>query len=728
MTALRWGWILIVALGLSCGEDPRSCGAGTIEKDGACVVDPGAATCGAGTARVGDQCVVVDAVGDGLIAADTALEPDVGAAADTSTELDSGLEADTVEAACIPQCASKMCGPDGCGGSCGTCTDAESPHCDELTGKCGAVCVPACVNKNCGPDGCGGACGSCGSDATCQASGSCLPNSWTCKAASYAAKDPCDCECGAPDPDCDLPFAATAGCAPFEGCDANGKCVSLIPAAWTCSKSLYKALDACDCNCGAPDPDCQYKSLGVTGCAGNATCGADGKCAACTPNCAGKQCGDDGCGGFCGLCEDSKLSACDSGKCIDPCKPPVACKYAECGTDGCGGSCGTCATGTKCESGKCKAPTGGGPLSCQGYCGSVAPSGCYCVDACTKAKNCCLDFDSVCACKPACSDKTCGPDGCGGTCGKCGGSAPHCGADGKCTAKCTPKCTGQKCGADGCGGSCGTCAAGDSCKWTGQCVPDAWSCDPSLYGDGAGCTCGCGVGDSDCADASMAVFGCATAKTACSSQGYCEGKLCTSNTQCKNAWCTGVYPKGPGKYGGVCAAPDTKASAPGSACKVGGQCASGVCIGGLCRTYCGQDKECPGTQKCLAERVVEPFTGKTSGFVPVCGFVVGSAATCVSQVACAAKGEKCMAFVEPATLSPRYMCALANGAKAIGTKCGQTACGAGQFCLAKGGCTWPCPGGDSDCSAGWKCGKTAFHNAGTVDSADDPEVSVCVPK
>src|SRR5262249_54099490 len=34
-------------------------------------------------------------------------------------------------------------------------------------------CVPQCGGKQCGPDSCGGSCGSCGSDATCNASGSC---------------------------------------------------------------------------------------------------------------------------------------------------------------------------------------------------------------------------------------------------------------------------------------------------------------------------------------------------------------------------------------------------------------------------------------------------------------------------------------------------------------------------------------------------------------------------
>jgi hypothetical protein len=62
---------------------------------------------------------------------------------------------------CVPNCAGKECGADGCGGSCGTCTAPDS--CD-ATGQC--VCTPnPCGAADCGmiPDGCGGTleCGPC---------------------------------------------------------------------------------------------------------------------------------------------------------------------------------------------------------------------------------------------------------------------------------------------------------------------------------------------------------------------------------------------------------------------------------------------------------------------------------------------------------------------------------------------------------------------------------------
>lgn len=129
---------------------------------------------------------------------------------------------------CIPDCAGKECGTDGCGGSCGVCPedtfceldtqvclivgwnecdeagetecegmfavktciehvvggetylvwDAENlEYCDPqhvcVDGVC--VCQPNCAGKNCGDDGCGGSCGECGAapnqcgeDGTCE--------------------------------------------------------------------------------------------------------------------------------------------------------------------------------------------------------------------------------------------------------------------------------------------------------------------------------------------------------------------------------------------------------------------------------------------------------------------------------------------------------------------------------------------------------------------------------
>lgn len=63
--------------------------------------------------------------------------------------------------ACIPDCSGKTCGPDGCGGQCGTCTYGTCSS----QGQC--VCTPSCGSNTCGGDGCGGSCGSCSTGQLC---------------------------------------------------------------------------------------------------------------------------------------------------------------------------------------------------------------------------------------------------------------------------------------------------------------------------------------------------------------------------------------------------------------------------------------------------------------------------------------------------------------------------------------------------------------------------------
>jgi len=68
----------------------------------------------------------------------------------------------TTSECCFPDCGSKVCGDDGCGGSCGVCDDGFV--CNE--GTCGE-CIPQCNGKECGENGCGGSCGECGLESFC---------------------------------------------------------------------------------------------------------------------------------------------------------------------------------------------------------------------------------------------------------------------------------------------------------------------------------------------------------------------------------------------------------------------------------------------------------------------------------------------------------------------------------------------------------------------------------
>jgi hypothetical protein len=72
---------------------------------------------------------------------------------------------------CTPDCDGKVCGDDGCGGTCAPgCGTGETCN---AQGLCDA-CQPDCAGKVCGDDGCGGQCQpGCGAGQTCNAQGQC---------------------------------------------------------------------------------------------------------------------------------------------------------------------------------------------------------------------------------------------------------------------------------------------------------------------------------------------------------------------------------------------------------------------------------------------------------------------------------------------------------------------------------------------------------------------------
>lgn len=74
---------------------------------------------------------------------------------------------------CKAACEGRVCGPDGCGGSCGSCF--KPFQCDLEVGQCYDPdnCSPKCEGKQCGPDYCGGTCGACAAGVECNAQGTC---------------------------------------------------------------------------------------------------------------------------------------------------------------------------------------------------------------------------------------------------------------------------------------------------------------------------------------------------------------------------------------------------------------------------------------------------------------------------------------------------------------------------------------------------------------------------
>lgn len=226
-------------------------------------------------------------------------------------------------------------------------------------------------------------------------------------------------------------------------------------------------------------PNCDNKQCGDNGCGGScggcagvgATCGTDGICQACQPQCDDKECGHDGCGGSCGSCSGhvGRPSCSAAGLCVGVCTPD--CTDSECGPDGCGNLCGTCGAGLVCFMHHCD--TLPAENSCKGQCGKQATGGsCSCTSDCKVSSTCCADFKAACPCIPQCTNKQCGDDGCGGSCGTGCKSGEFCSVAGACDSdKCTPT----------------------SCSGHGTCTPSDGSCACSPGFSGAKCdTCAAG--------------------------------------------------------------------------------------------------------------------------------------------------------------------------------------------------------------------------------------------
>jgi hypothetical protein len=143
---------------------------------------------------------------------------------------------------CLSDCTGKTCGGDGCGGSCGGCAANETCQ----GGKC--VCQPQCDVKTCGGDGCGGSCGTCGAHELCDG-GSCLcqPDCGTkvCggECERYASGTPCQAAV------CTGETTLQPACT----CDGRGGCS--CPGPMTCANHVQCRSGACLNECGN-DQDC----------------------------------------------------------------------------------------------------------------------------------------------------------------------------------------------------------------------------------------------------------------------------------------------------------------------------------------------------------------------------------------------------------------------------------------------------------------------------------------
>eukprot|EP00339_Tiarina_fusa_P025554 CAMPEP_0117048014 /NCGR_PEP_ID=MMETSP0472-20121206/33175_1 /TAXON_ID=693140 ORGANISM="Tiarina fusus, Strain LIS" /NCGR_SAMPLE_ID=MMETSP0472 /ASSEMBLY_ACC=CAM_ASM_000603 /LENGTH=1139 /DNA_ID=CAMNT_0004760921 /DNA_START=128 /DNA_END=3547 /DNA_ORIENTATION=- len=369
---------------------------------------------------------------------------------------------------CSPDCSelSKICGSDGCGGTCGSCNGFDTCSADGTTCN---PCVPQCPG-NCGDNSCGGSCGTCGASETCS-NGNCVttqtsplkqaiidfhnnlranvspppvspltPLTYSNSVAAAAAAWASDCPAGFED------FSS----APYSknrysiNGDKTNDAISFTNRAmeaWASKKANYTlTTDGETCsvsNCGSYkimiwDNDnyptdkvgcaiqycsgddrtyllCYYDGPGnyvgmvpYTPCSGQ-NCPNSGCSSECTPG----QCGQviNGCGNsiFCGCCD-------------------ATCQAHTCGefTHSCDGgssvvNCGNCPSGSSCvpdDNGNNQCVTDPGVCDHQTECQANSAT-CGAKNYCGVTAQC-----GTCAANEICSEFTCVPNPCGGSCGQ----------------------------------------------------------------------------------------------------------------------------------------------------------------------------------------------------------------------------------------------------------------------------------------------------------------------
>ena len=267
-----------------------------------------------------------------------------------------GAGCDTCLSDCTPDCTGKVCGDDGCGGSCGVCDAGQG--CASAMGVCQPADQP----------------GTCASPLPLVAAGTDLVGSHTLFGDTSAALHQAVPTCNSTSTAVELVYTFTT--AETVGIDARSygydtvlhlrkedpaasgsECLDDTPAATVgCSDDASPPGDYGSRVAAALDPGTYYLIVDGFDSTQFGAFQLDVKVVpnGCVPQCDGQYCGgDDGCGGDCGECGEG--FACVDSKCqADPCVPQ--CDGKVCGDDGCGATCGDCAKGELCvpATGQCK--------------------------------------------------------------------------------------------------------------------------------------------------------------------------------------------------------------------------------------------------------------------------------------------------------------------------------------------------------------------------------------
>ncbi len=166
------------------------------------------------------------------------------------TALDDGWEAtdlkeipDNIAApdACVPLCDERLCGDDGCGGSCGACAQ------DEFCAQDGQCYCQGCQDRKCGLDPCSGLlCGMCPGAMECNPEGQCyvpcVPECGDRCCGDDGCGGECPDFCGEFGVSCDQ---STCRCEPFSACGEPAEppiceTVSRAPQSWVDVKSFIR--------------------------------------------------------------------------------------------------------------------------------------------------------------------------------------------------------------------------------------------------------------------------------------------------------------------------------------------------------------------------------------------------------------------------------------------------------------------------------------------------------
>jgi len=483
----------------------------------------------------------------------------------------------------------------------------------ELTVQATTSCTANCAGKACGPDGCGGECGTCPGILVCQ-NGTCAGQcgNGVCEAgetASCAA----DCACGITGSTCDDGNACTSDiCNPADGlcahaavpgaCDDGKVCTTgdacsggaCVGVAANCADGLDCTLDACN-----PSSGCQHLPHAEL-CDDDVTCTTDA------------------CALGAGCTHTENVSACDDGNACttDSCSPTTGCGHVA-ATGGCDDS-DLCTTGDTCIASACggtaKVCTDGNACT---FDACNALTGCLFVSstaACTDSIPCTMDScnpSTGCAHVPkhtACEDGIpCTADTCDASVG-----CLHVADSGSCN-------DGDVCTTDTCDPAkgCVFLAPGLDCDDNNACTTD--TCNPSTgcahanhtaaCEDGNACTIGETCAGGTCVGGS--VLSC-TDSNPCTGAGSCDpvegcvfpantavcndNNACTTKDKCANKICAGVQeftcnalddchlPGTCAPSTGLCSQPikdDGLACSDGLGCTINDACVGGICKGQL---------------------------------------------------------------------------------------------------------------------------------------------------